>query len=371
MNRLLDLIAHRCILSLAAAVALAALGVHCFRTLPVDVFPDIAVPRVVLQTEAPGYTAEEVEQRVTVPIETAMNGIPNVTTIRSSSGGGLSFVWVDFDWGTDLARARFDVFERLQRVREGLPDGIDVEIAPTVSVTGEIMLVALTAEEGGATPLELRELAEYALRPRLLSVGGVGEVAVMGGRLPECRVSVSPRELAVWGLTVADIVEAVRDTRTGSGAGYLPDVRGDEIPLRQIARADTVESLARSPIVRGTAGALRLGSVASVSLAGAPRRGSASFDGREAVVLSVQKVPGGNTPGITRELDRELASFGASVRAKGISVHANAYRQADFIEASVDGGARVVRDAVIVVLVVLVLTLFRIRTVVVVELLTT
>ena len=363
MNRLLDFITSKSLLFLAAAFALAALGVHCFRTLPVDVFPDIAVPRVVLQTEARGLTAEEVEQRVTVPIETAMNGIPRASTIRSSSSGGLSFVWVDFEWGADLARARFDVFERLQRVRETLPPEVDVEIAPTVSVTGEIMLVALTADGGGVSPLELREMAEYVLRPRLLAVRGIGEVAVMGGRLPECRVSVSPRELLSSGLTVGDIVEAVRDTRTNEGAGYLPDVGGDEIPLRQIARADTVESLARSPVVRGTVGALRLGDVAEVAVAGAPRRGSASFDGRDAVVLSVQKVPGGKTPELTRELDRVLESFGATVRHRGVSVHANAYRQADFIAASVKGGARVVRDAVIVVLVVLVLTLFRWRTI--------
>ncbi|MBR2713652.1 MAG: efflux RND transporter permease subunit [Kiritimatiellae bacterium] len=348
---------------LTAAFALAALGVHGFRTLPVDVFPDIAVPRVVLQTEARGLTAEEVEQRVTVPIETAMNGIPRASTIRSSSSGGLSFVWVDFEWGADLARARFDVFERLQRVRETLPPEVDVEIAPTVSVTGEIMLVALTADGGGVSPLELREMAEYVLRPRLLAVRGIGEVAVMGGRLPECRVSVSPRELLSSGLTVGDIVEAVRDTRTNEGAGYLPDVGGDEIPLRQVARADTVGSLARSPVVRGTVGALRLGDVAEVSVSGAPRRGSASFDGRDAVVLSVQKVPGGKTPELTREIDRVLESFGATVRDRGVSVHANAYRQADFIAASVKGGARVVRDAVIVVLVVLVLTLFRWRTI--------
>lgn len=363
MNRLLDFITSKSLLFLAAAFALAALGAHCFRTLPVDVFPDIAVPRVVLQTEARGLTAEEVEQRVTVPIETAMNGIPRATTIRSSSSGGLSFVWVDFEWGADLARARFDVFERLQRVRETLPPEVDVEIAPTVSVTGEIMLVALTADGGGVSPLELREMAEYVLRPRLLAVRGIGEVAVMGGRLPECRVSVSPRELFSSGLTVGDIVEAVRDTRTNEGAGYLPDVGGDEIPLRQVARADTVGSLARSPVVRGTVGALRLGDVAEVSVSGAPRRGSASFDGRDAVVLSVQKVPGGKTPELTRELDRVLESFGATVRDRGVSVHANAYRQADFIAASVKGGARVVRDAVIVVLVVLVLTLFRWRTI--------
>lgn len=363
MNRLLDFITSKSLLFLAAAFALAALGAHCFRTLPVDVFPDIAVPRVVLQTEARGLTAEEVEQRVTVPIETAMNGISRASTIRSSSSGGLSFVWVDFEWGADLARARFDVFERLQRVRETLPPEVDVEIAPTVSVTGEIMLVALTADGGGVSPLELREMAEYVLRPRLLAVRGIGEVAVMGGRLPECRVSVSPRELLSSGLTVGDIVEAVRDTRTNEGAGYLPDVGGDEIPLRQIARADTVWSLARSPVVRGTVGALRLGDVAEVTVAGAPRRGSASFDGRDAVVLSVQKVPGGKTPELTRELDRVLESFGATVRNRGVSVHANAYRQADFIAASVKGGARVVRDAVIVVLVVLVLTLFRWRTI--------
>ena len=363
MNRLLDFITSKSLLFLVAALALAALGVHCFRALPVDVFPDIAVPRVVLQTEARGLTAEEVEQRVTVPIETAMNGIPQVSTIRSSSSGGLSFVWVDFEWGADLARARFDVFERLQRVRETLPPEVDVEIAPTVSVTGEIMLVALTADGGKVSPLDLREMAEYVLRPRLLAVKGIGEVAVMGGRLPECRISVSPRELSLSGLTVGDIVEAVRDTRTNAGAGYLPNVGGDEIPLRQVARADTVESLVRSPVVRGTSGALRLGDVAGVSVSGAPRRGSASFDGRDAVVLSVQKVPGGNTPELTRELDRVLEEFGSAVRNRGVAVHANAYRQADFIAASVKGGARVVRDAVIVVLVVLVLTLFRWRTV--------
>ena len=366
MNRILSFVTHRPLLSLGLAVVLAALGLRLSFTLPVDVFPDIAVPRVVLQTEAPGLTAEEVEQRVTIPLETAMNGIPGVTTIRSSSGGGLSFVWVDFDWSVDLSRARFDVFERLQRVRESLPTEADVEIAPPVSVTGEIMLVALTGEGEKVSPLDLREQAEYVLRPRLLGVGGIGEVAVLGGRLPECRVSVAPRQLAECGLSVPDVIEAVRDTRTSAGAGYLANVAGDELPLRQVARADTLEALARSPVVAGSGGTLRLGDVARIELAGAPRRGSASFDGREAVVLSVQKVPGGNTPEITKRLDAVLGDFAASVHGKGIAVHANAYRQADFIGASLRGGARVVRDAVIVVLIVLGLTLLRFRTILVV-----
>ena len=366
MSKLIEIISRKFLLSLAAAVALAGVGWRLFETLPVDVFPDIAVPRVVLQTEAPGLTAEEVEQRVTVPIETAMNGIPGISTIRSSSSGGLSFVWVEFDWNVDLSRARFDVFERLQRVRESLPPEAEVEIAPTVSVTGEIMLVALTAEKGGVSPLELREMAEYALRPRLLGVKGIGEVAVLGGRLPEYRISVSPRRLAEAGLSVSEVVEAAKDTRTNAGAGYLPNVDGDEIPLRQIARADALTDLARSPIVREAIGSLRLGDVAEVTLAGAPRRGSASFEGREAVVLSVQKVPGGNTPEITARLDRVLSDFAAVSEAQGVSVHANAYRQADFIGESIAGGARVVRDAVVVVLIVLGLTLFRVRTILVV-----
>lgn len=351
---------------LVAVVAAAALGAHLWRSLPVDVFPDISVPRVTIQTEAGGLSAEEVEQLVTIPIETAVNGIPGVSTIRSSSGGGLSFVWVDFDWSVDLARARFDVFERLSRVRETLPAGVDCEIAPLVSVTGEIMLVALTAKEGGVSPLELRELAEYDLRTRLLGIPGIGEVAVIGGRLPEYRVSVDPRRLAEHSLSLSDAIEATKDTRTYQSAGYLPHVGGEEIPIRQLARADSLTALKRAAVPLAEGGALRLGDVADISLAGAPRRGSASFDGKEAVVLSVQKTPGGNTPALTAELDRVLAEFGRTVTSKGVEVHANAYRQADFIGASIRGGGEVVRDAVVVVVAILLITLLEVRTILVV-----
>lgn len=351
---------------LVVLAAAAALGVAAWRSLAVDVFPDISAPRVTIQTEAGGLAAEEVEQLVTIPVETAVNGIPGVSTIRSSSGGGLSFVWVDFDWNADLARARFDVFERLARVREALPEGVSCEIAPVVSVTGEIMLVALTAQEGGATPLELRELAEYDLRTRLLGIPGIGEVAVIGGRLPEYRVSVDPRRLAEHALSVGDVVEAAQATRTLLSAGYLPDVAGEEVPIRQLSRADSLDALKRAAVPLADGGALRLGDVADLALAGAPRRGSASFNGREAVVLSVQKTPGGNTPALTAALDSALADFARTVAARGVEVHANAYRQADFIGASIRGGGAVVRDAVVVVVLVLLLTLLELRTILVV-----
>lgn len=347
-------------LILAIMFGLALLGLRTAESLPMDVFPDIHVPRVVIQTEAGGLTAEEVEQRVTLPIEAAVNGVPGVSTIRSSSSGGLSFVWVDFDWATDIARARFDVFERLSRVRETLPAEADPELAPIVSVTGEIMLLALTAPSNTVSATELRESAEFDLRNRLLSVPGIGEVVAIGGRLPEYRIEVNPRRLAANGVSVNDVIAAAQDSRTYSSAGYLAHVAGEEIPLRQIARADGIEALKRLPVAPGES--LRLGDVADVTLAGAPRRGSASFNGQDAVVLSVQKAPGGNTPELTAQLDKVLDAYEAEVKSKGIEIHRTAYRQDDFIGLSVKGSKDVLRDAVIIVVIVLGLTLLSFRT---------
>ena len=366
MKRIFKAIAENPKTILAATLIVAAVGLRTWQNLAVDVFPDISVPRVTIHTEAGGLTAEEVEQLVTIPIESVVNGIPGVSTIRSSSSGGLSFVWIDFDWNVDVARARFDVFERLARVKETLPDEAHAEISPIVSVTGEIMLVALTGKEGGASALEIREIAEYDLRTRLLGIPGIGEVAVIGGRLPEYRVAADPRRIAEAGLSLFDIMEAARDTRTFLSGGYLANVAGEEVPLRQIARADTLDALKLSPIPLTNGGSLRLGDVADVSVAGEPRRGSASFNGKEAVVLSVQKAPGGNTPALTKALEKSLADFAETVKSKGIEVHSNAYRQADFIEASIKGGGEVVRDAVIIVIAVLLLTLLELRTILVV-----
>lgn len=366
MKRIFKAIADNPKTILAATLIVAAVGLRTWQNLAVDVFPDISVPRVTIHTEAGGLTAEEVEQLVTIPIESVVNGIPGVSTIRSSSSGGLSFVWIDFDWNVDVARARFDVFERLARVKETLPDEAHAEISPIVSVTGEIMLVALTGKEGGASALEIREIAEYDLRTRLLGIPGIGEVAVIGGRLPEYRVAADPRRIAEAGLSLFDIMEAARDTRTFLSGGYLANVAGEEVPLRQIARADTLNALKLSPIPLANGGSLRLGDVADVSVAGEPRRGSASFNGKEAVVLSVQKAPGGNTPALTKALEKSLADFAETVKSKGIEVHSNAYRQADFIEASIKGGGEVVRDAVIIVIAVLLLTLLELRTILVV-----
>jgi len=349
-------------LTLGVTVIAVTLAITTARRLPVDVFPELKVPRVVVQTEAGGLTAEEVEQFITVPVESAMNGLPGVKAVRSSSGGGLSFVWVDFDWDTDLYRARQIVAERLGTVRAALPEGVEPEITPIVSVTGEIMLLALTSADGTVSPLELRQLAEYELRTRLMAIPGIGQVVVIGGRLPEFQVNVAPERLAAYGVTLNDVIEAAAASHTMAGAGYLANVKGQEIPLRQTARVETIDELRRVRVPAGDGRALRLGQVADVSLGGAPRRGSAAYNGHDAVVLSVQKAPGGNTLALTDRIEQVLDAFEAARLPAGATLHRDAYRQADFIRLSIDNGGRIVRDAAIIVVLVLGLTLLRVRT---------
>ena len=351
---------------IAAFLIIAFAGFKVLKTLPVDIFPDISVPRVTIQSEAGGLTAEEVEQFVTIPIESAVNGVPGVSKIRSSSSGGLSFVWVDFDWKADLTKARFDVFERLSRIQDTLPEEAHTEISPLVSVTGEIMLIALTSKDDSITPLEMREIAEYDLRLRIMGIPGIGEVAVIGARLPEFRIEVDPLKAAERNLSIFDIMEAARSTRTYSSAGYLQNVGGDEIPINQIARADTLEEIKNSPVPLLSGGSLKLSDIADVSVKGEYRRGSASFNGREAVILSVQKAPGGNTPKLTAEIEKALTDFAQSPAGRHIEVHSDAYRQADFIEKSIKGAGSVAIDAAIVVAIVLLVTLLELRTILIV-----
>lgn len=347
----------------ALAVGVMAAAFFVVRGLPVDVLPELKVPRVVIQTEAGGLTAEEVEQRVSVPVESAMNGIPGVRQVRSSSSGGLSFVWVDFDWNADIAQSRFAVFERLGRIRAALPSNVEAEISPVVSLAGEIMLVALTADGTNTSPLVMRQLAEFDLRNRLLAISGIGQVVTIGGNLPEVRVSVDPAHLVPYGLSVEDILASASGSRTWASAGYLPSVRGKEIPVRQVARADTVEAIRTAWLPTPSGAPVRLGDVVDVSLAGAPCRGSASFNGRSAVVLSVQKAPGGNTLALTRAVDAALDAFAKSRLPAGVSLARDAYRQADFINLSIANGREIVLGAALIVVLVLGLTLFRVRTV--------
>ena len=230
---------HAALVLLLAAVLLAFVAVQLPRT-PVDVFPELNAPTVVIMTEAPGLAADEVEQYVTFPIETAVNGMPGVRRVRTSSAIGLSIAYVEFDWGTDIFTARQLVSERLDAVREDLPPDSHAEMTPITSITGEIMLLAVSSPDGTMSDLEIRAYAEYDLRNKLLAIPGVAQVSVIGGELPEYQVLVHQEDLRLYDLTIEDVADAAGASHSTLSAGYLPDVDSLEMPVRQSGRVRSV-----------------------------------------------------------------------------------------------------------------------------------
>jgi CzcA family heavy metal efflux pump len=343
------------------AVLLLAFAAYQIPKMPVDVFPELNAPTVVLLTEAGGFAADEVEQYVTFPIETAVNGLPGVRRVRSSSAIGLSIVWVEFDWGQDIYRARQFVSERLSAVRESLPPNAHAEITPVTSITGEIMLVALSSPEAKVTPLELRSFAEYDLRNRLLAVPGIAQVVAIGGELPEYQVNVRQDRLALYGLTIRDVVEAAAAAHSTASAGYLPNVDRLELPLRQTARVQSIDDIKNTLIKYHSGAPVLIGQVADVALGPAPKRGTAADRATPAVVMSVQKSPGTNTLVLTREVDKVLDDVEKTLPA-GVVLNRKVFRQASFIKRSVDNVVRVLKEATIIVAVILVLFLLNVRT---------
>ena len=346
---------------LLLTIVISVMAIFVTKNIPVDVFPELHVPRVTIQTEAGGLTAEEVEQYVTIPIESAMNGTAGVKGVRSSSGSGLSFVWVDFDWSKDIYQARQIVSERLTAIRSSLPADCSPELTPIVSVTGEIMLIALTGDNT-ASSLEMRQIAEYKLRNRLLSIPGVGQVTILGGRLPEYQILYKPNRLKQAGVNIDSLSKAIEQSQSTEPAGYIEDVAGQEIPIQQDTRASSLEQIKRALIPDHPSGILRVEDVADVKIDGAPRRGDAGYMDDDAIVLSVQKVPGANTLALTEAVDKAVDEFRNSQLPKGLSITTAAYRQADFINMSLENGEETLLTAAIVVVLVIFLTLLNVRT---------
>lgn len=332
--------------------------------MPVDVFPELNAPTVVVLTEAGGLAADEVEQYVTFPVETSVNGLPGVRRVRSASAISLSLVWVEFDWGSDIYRARQLVTERLSTVRDSLPVGAHAEITPITSITGEIMLLAVSSPDGTVSDLELRAYAEFDLRNRLLAVPGVAQVSAIGGELPEYQINVKQDQLALHGLTVQDVVKAARKAHSTASAGYLPNVDRQELPIRQTARVKSVSDIAATIVTFRDGTPILIGDVADVSLGAAPKRGTAANQGHPAVVLTIQKSPGTNTLRLTRQIDETLDQVQGSV-PKGVQINRQVFRQSDFIERSVTNVLHVLRDASIIVAIILVLFLMDARTTVI------
>jgi len=358
-NALINFSLRNRLMVLALAGILLAYGWLVARDMPVDVFPDLNRPTVTLMTEAGGLAPEEVEQLVTFPIETAMNGMPGVIRVRSVSGIGLSLVYVEFDWGTDIWRNRQQVAERLALVRDRLPAGGTPAMGPVASIMGEITLIALPVGEGG-NAMAARDFADWVLRPRLLTIPGVAQVIPIGGEVRQVRVAPEVGRMQAAGVTVDDIERALSGFGQNVGAGFL-DRGGREFLVRAIGRTAQLDDVANVPVPRREGGAVPLKQVAQVAFAPGVKRGDAGYAGRPAVIVSVQKQPAADTVELTAAVEAALTDLARDLPA-GVAAPQILFRQANFISASVGNVQEALRDGAVMVAVVLFLFLLNVRT---------
>ncbi len=325
-------LANRLMVMLTAAV-LMAYGAFTLTRTPVDVFPDLNKPTVTIMTEAGGMASEEVEQLITFPLETTMNGLPGVESVRSVSSSGLSFVYVTFDWSTEIFRARQMVSERLTSMEEGLPAGVVPRMGPISSIMGEIMQVAIPIDTAKVSPMAVREYADWVLRPRLMAIPGVAQVIPIGGEVRQFQVQPDTVRMAELGITLEQLESALRGFSSNSSGGFL-ELNGREYLIRHLGRTSKLEHLQNLALTARNGQAVLLKQVASVAFAPAIKRGDAGFGGKPAVILGIQKQPTADTIGLTRTIETALVEMRKSL-PEGMEAPRVTFRQASFIEASV------------------------------------
>lgn len=339
---------HRAFVLLAALVLLAWGAWEAFR-MPVDVFPDLTAPTVTIVAEAHGMAPEEVETLITIPIETALNGASGIRRVRSSTSVGSAVVWADFEWGTDIYLARQIVAEKLQLVRDSLPPDVPAPVlAPVSSIMGEVMFIALRSDRHSA--MEIRTEADWTLRRRLLAVPGVAQVIPIGGEVRQYQVDVRPERLAAYGITLEDVIEAVRETNANSSAGFV-EQSGQEYLIRGVGRVNTLEDIEVTAIAVREGVPILVRDVADVHLGAAITRGTGSHNGDESVIIGIQKQPDTNTLTLTENLDRVIAEVQAGL-PDGMVIETNIFRQADFITVAVRNVLHALRDGAILVVVI-------------------
>ena len=321
------------LLVLIVSVVLMAYGAFTLSRTPVDVFPDLNKPTVTLMTEAGGMASEEVEQLITFPLETTMNGLPGVESVRSISSAGLSFIYVTFDWRTDIFRARQMVSERLSSMEEGLPAGVIPRMGPISSIMGEIMQVAIPIEVAKLSPMAVREYADWVLRPRLMAIPGVAQVIPIGGEVRQFQVQPNTIRMAELGITHDQLSKALQGFSSTTSGGFL-ELNGREYLIRHLGRTSRLDDLKNLALTARNNQAVLLRQVADVTFAPAIKRGDAGFEGKPAVILGIQKQPTADTITLTRTIEAALSDMTKSLPA-GMEAPRVTFRQASFIEASV------------------------------------
>ncbi len=360
MNAIIKWALQNRLIVVAIAALLVVWGGYVAFNLPVDVFPDLNKPTITILTEAEGLAPEEVETQVSYPIETVMNGVPGVTRVRSQSGIGLSIVYVEFDWGTDIYRNRQLVAEKLTEAREQLPDGVSPFLAPISSIMGEIMLISITSEGGKTSPLDVRTLADWTIRPRLLTIGGISQVIPIGGGVKQYQALVSPEKLKQFGLTIEDVSTALEKSNANSTGGFV-DAQSQEYLVRNLGRFYSIDELKNTVVAYRNNTPIRLGDVAAVEFGARIKRGDAGSNARPAVIMSVQKQPGASTIELTEKVETAIRELQTTL-PPDIVVNTNLFRQSNFIESSIGNVVEALRDGAILVTIVLFLFLLNFRT---------
>ncbi|MFZ0789857.1 MAG: efflux RND transporter permease subunit, partial [Chromatiaceae bacterium] len=335
---------------LAAAVLLLGYGIHRAIEMPVDVFPDLTAPTVTVLAEAPGLAPTEMETLVTIPIETALNGAAGVRRIRSSTAIGSAIVWVEFDWGAEIYRARQIVAEKLQTARASLPPDVPSPVlAPVTSIMGEVMYVALRSD-GGADDhdlMTLKTLADWTLRRQLLAVPGVAQVIPTGGETRQYQVLLDPVKLANYRVGLDRVSAALAETNENTSAGFLAE-NGQEYLIYGLGRVHSAEDIAATVVEERGGVPVRIADLAEVRIGPAITRGTASANGHPAVVLAILKQPDANTLELTERLEAVLEELQASLPA-GMLIETGLFRQADFIQVAVANVESALRDGAVLV----------------------
>jgi len=341
---------NRLLVIAGSALLLVWGGYEAWR-MPVDVFPDLTAPTVTVLTEAHGMAPEEVETLITFPIETALNGAAGVRRVRSSSGIGISVVWVDFEWGANYYHSRQIVSEKLQLAQAALPPEIEPpSMAPVTSIMGEIMFIALSSEVHD--PMALKTTADWVVRRRLLAMSGVAQVIPIGGDTKQYQVRVKPERLSSYGIALHQVVDAVRRSNENASAGFFLD-GGQEYLIRGLGRVHRIEDIENTVVAVAEGEPILVKHLAEVKLGAALKRGEGSFNGQDAVIMGIQKQPGTNTLELTARLDAVLDEIQGGL-PEGMTINRHIFRQADFIRIAIDNVFEALRDgALLVVMIVL------------------
>lgn len=363
LNKIIRFSLHNRLIVLVAAVALIILGGFTAHNTEVDVFPDLNAPTVVIMTEAKGMAAEEVEQLVTFPIETAVNGATGVRRVRSSSTAGFSVVWVEFDWSTDIYIARQIVSEKLSAMANELPDNVGTPtLGPQSSILGEVLIVGLTADS--TSMLDLRTLADWTIRPRLLSIGGVAQVSVLGGDIKEYQILIHPQKMKHFGVSLSDVLNATTGMNQNTNGGTIYEY-GNEYIIRGLVSSDNIEDIGDAVVKSTNNIPVTLADIAEVKVGPqTPRLGVASEKGKPAVLMTVTKQPNTGTIELTKKLEDALKDLQKNLPSD-INVSTDVFRQSRFIESSIDNVKTSLYEGAIFVVIVLFLFLANTRTTVI------